>query len=306
MALWWKSSLTATSRPWPSRFPGPQHDRVLRLVLGHQQQPAARGGGPGGGGDGGEDVLGGGVDDGLGGVDPETVEVELADPVDGVGDEELPHRARLGVVEVERLPPVVVVTIGEVVRGEPVEDRAGRPEVVVDDVEDHSQSHGVGGVDEASHVVRAAVEVRRGEEVDPVVPPAERAGELRHRHDLDRPHPEIGQAGQPGLGGRPCALRSEGPDVELVDHVLVAGEAPPGVIGPFERGRIDDLGRAERADGLEARRRVGAHAPVLQPEVVQIAGRRPRDERREVPTWFGVEPDRLAPLDDEDVGHLAG
>src|SRR5439155_10974506 len=67
---------------------GPQHDRVLGLVLGHQQEPAGRGGGPGGGADGGEDVVGGGVDDGLGGVDPEAVEVELGDPVDGIGDEE--------------------------------------------------------------------------------------------------------------------------------------------------------------------------------------------------------------------------
>ena len=99
--------------------PGPQHDRVLGLVLGHQQELPGRGGGSGGGGDGGEDVLGGGVEDGLGGVDPEAVEVELGNPVDGVGDEELPHRARLGVVEVERLAPLVVVPIGEVMRGEP-------------------------------------------------------------------------------------------------------------------------------------------------------------------------------------------
>src|SRR5207302_8479023 len=31
--------------------PGPQHDRILRLVLGNQQKPAGRGGGPGGGAD---------------------------------------------------------------------------------------------------------------------------------------------------------------------------------------------------------------------------------------------------------------
>ena len=47
------------------------------------------------------------VVDGVGGVEAQAVEVELVDPVAGVGDEELAHRARARAVEVQRLAPFV-------------------------------------------------------------------------------------------------------------------------------------------------------------------------------------------------------
>ena len=69
-------------------------------------------------GDGRQDVLGRGVEDLLGGVEAQAVEVELLDPVAGVGQEELAHRAGVGAVEVDGLAPLVLVAVGEVVRGE--------------------------------------------------------------------------------------------------------------------------------------------------------------------------------------------
>ena len=51
----------------------------------------------------------------LGGVEAQAVEVELVDPVAGVRDEELAHRPGVRAVEVERLAPLVLVAVGEVV-----------------------------------------------------------------------------------------------------------------------------------------------------------------------------------------------
>ena len=59
----------------------------------------------------GEDVRRGSgvVVDVLRGVEPQAVEVELVDPVGGVGDEELADRPGVGAVEVDRLAPVGLV-----------------------------------------------------------------------------------------------------------------------------------------------------------------------------------------------------
>ena len=47
--------------------------------------------------------------DRLRGVEAQPVEVELVDPVGGVGDEELAHRPGVRPVEIDRLAPLVLV-----------------------------------------------------------------------------------------------------------------------------------------------------------------------------------------------------
>ena len=54
----------------------------------------------------------------------------------------------------------------------------------------------MGPVHEAAEVVGRAVEPGRGEQVDAVVAPAEAAGEVGDRHDLEHGDPERGQLGQ--------------------------------------------------------------------------------------------------------------
>ena len=61
------------------------------------------------------------------------------------------------------------------------------------------------GVDQPLQAIRAAVGVPRGEEVDAVVAPAEPAGEVGHRHQLD-----VGDA-QPLEVVEPVDDRLEGP-----------------------------------------------------------------------------------------------
>ena len=49
------------------------------------------------------------------GIETKSVDVELIDPVTGIGDEELADRTAVGPVEVESLAPFILVARGEVV-----------------------------------------------------------------------------------------------------------------------------------------------------------------------------------------------
>ena len=73
--------------------------------------------------------------------------------------------------------------------------------MVVDDVEDDRDAVRVRAVDKAAEIVRAAVEAGRREQIDPVIAPAEAAGKIGDRHQLDAGDAERGQLGQ--LRARP-------------------------------------------------------------------------------------------------------
>jgi hypothetical protein len=67
------------------------------------------------------------------------------------------------------------------VRRQLAEEVAARAEVVVDHVEDDGEAEPVRSVDEAAQLVGPAVEPRRREEVDALVPPAVRSSERAGR-----------------------------------------------------------------------------------------------------------------------------
>ena len=104
--------------------------------------------------------------------------------------------SRAGSVEIDRAAPRRSVAVGEIVLAECGQVGAFRPEVVVDDVEDHGEAVPVRGVDEAPEIVRGAVGARRGVERDAVVAPVPAAGEVGDRHQLDRGDPEVAQVRQ--------------------------------------------------------------------------------------------------------------
>src|SRR6185436_20312339 len=67
----------------------------------------------------------------------------------------------------------------------------GRPEMVVDDVQDHRDPGGMSVADERLQVVRSAVVALDREGEGRVVAPRAIARELERRHQLDRADPEI-------------------------------------------------------------------------------------------------------------------
>ena len=93
--------------------------------------------------------------------------------------------------------------------------------MVVNHVKDHSQPQRCARSTNLPHVVRRAVNVIRGEQVNSVVSPAELARELGDRHDLDRCHPQLDQPGQVLGRGVPGSLRGERSDVQFVINLAL-------------------------------------------------------------------------------------
>ena len=161
------------------------------------------------------------VDDGLNGVEPQSVDMELVDPIAGVADKEIADRAGRGGVEVDRFAPLGVMLLGNVVAR--VEPRVvtHRTEVVVNHIEQHAEPAAVGRVDKATKIVGLAVQPSRREQLHAVVAPAEVTGKLGDRHDFQQGDAKPCQLRQllqrrpPGPGGR------EGADVHFVDHLAM-------------------------------------------------------------------------------------
>ena len=227
----------------PTEVPGPHHPRVVEVALGDEQQCPA-----------GarrqvlcpqrhllEDVHRRGVDDGVHGVDPQAIDVVVAEPHRCVVDEETADLVAVCAVEVDRLAPRRDVA-GREVGTEALQDVACRPEVVVDHVEDRGEAPRVAGVDEALEGVWTAVRVVGGREENAVVSPPVVPRELVDRHDLHCPHAEVHQVVEPLDGGVEGALGREGPDMQLVDRPPRepgCGATVPLVIRPGERRVVD-------------------------------------------------------------------
>ena len=264
--------------PVPADLGGADQPRVLQVGLGHDpDQPAAPAAlGVHGVGELGQQVGRRLVHDPVHGVEPQPVDVEVADPPHGVLDDVAAHRVAVGPVDVEAVAPWGDVVVGEV-GPEVAEDVSLGADVVVDDVEHDRDAVPVGGVDEAPQAVGAAVGVlhRVGEHA--VVAPVAPARELRDRQQLDRGDPvpcELGQARDDRVEG---ALGREGADVQLVDDQAGPVRWGEAVVGPREGRRVVDGGRPVHALGLVAGRRVGpVDGPVgaVQPVAVAVARRR--------------------------------
>ncbi len=210
-------------------------------------------------------------------VQPQPVEVVVAQPHQRVADQERAHLVGARLVQVDRGTPRRHVRVGEVrpERVQPVADA----DVVVHHVKQHGQAAVVTGVHEPLQPVRPAVGLVHRPQVDPVVAPAVAAWERRDRHQLDRVHAEVTQVVQPPDGGVEGALRGERADVQLVDHRSVQRPAPPARVGPAERGVIIGAAQPLDAERLPQRPRVGQHLTAVDAEAVVDAGRHVRHLR---------------------------
>ncbi len=213
----------------------------------------------------GQDMLFRGVGDGVRRVEPEAVDVKFRPPVNGVLDKKIPHRLEL---EIESVAPGRLVRRVEIIAAVTAEIIPVRPEMVVDHVENHRQAAPVRGVDQRPQVVRRAVNPRRRVEQHPVVTPVSFPGKIRHRHDLDRAHPERDEMIQLLDRAAKSARRGKRADVQFVNDQLGQRRRDPAFVRPGVVARIDHLGRPVHALGIETRSRIG---PLVSIEAVFVA-----------------------------------
>ncbi len=142
-------------------------------------------------------------------VDPQAVDVELAQPVEGVGDEEVAHLGA-AVVEHEGAPVGVLAALGVGVLVERAAVEAGQRAGVAGEVgrhpvDDHADPALVEVIDEPAEVVGVAEAGGRRVEPRDLVAPRRLVGVLGHRHQLHVGEPELAhvigeQRGQLAVG----------------------------------------------------------------------------------------------------------
>ncbi len=190
------------------------------------------------------------------GIEPQAVDVVVAQPHQGVVAEEAPHLVAARVLEVDGVAPGSAVAVGQVgaeLRGVV----SHRPEVVVDHIDQNGKAAGMAGVDEALEAVGAAVVIVHGEQGDAVVAPAIFAGKLDDGHQLDMGDAQFKEIVEPFDRGVEGSRGGEGADVHLVDDGAGERRPLPALVAPRECFVVVEPRRAVNSMGLPQTARIG-------------------------------------------------
>ncbi len=216
--------------------------------------------------------------DGLNCVEAQPVEAIAIEPVQRVLDREGAH---LRHPIVDRLAPRRRALLEEAGRVA-AEVIPLRTEVIVDDVEKGHEPARVRGIDQRTQIVGTAVGTVGRVEQHTVITPVAAAGEISHRHQLDRGEAGVDHVIELVDGRAEGALGREGADMQLEDDGLFPRTAAPVRRAPLVGRVIDDLARAHHVVGLERRGGIGNLEPAIDAESIMRAGTRIR-ERECVP-----------------------
>jgi hypothetical protein len=150
-------------------------------------------------------VIFGAVVDVLRGVQPQTIQMELVDPVAGVAMQNSRTGPESSPSKLMALPQSVVFSqkncganFCDVV--------AVGAEMIVDHVQDHAQAERMRPIHEAAKVVGRSIDMRGREPLHAVITPAESARKFGHRHHFQNSDAGFGKMRQLSLGAAPGAL----------------------------------------------------------------------------------------------------
>ena len=204
------------------------------------------------------------------GVEAQSVEMKFLDPIFGVLDEEVAHRARIRSVELDRVAPGGFMPAGEEIGRIERQKVPLGAEVIVDDVEQDRDPLPVGRLDEGFEILRPAIACIGSVGKRAVIAPVPAAAEIADRHDLDGRDAELSQMSELRCGSRERAFRRKSAEMQLVKHDVVPFAARPG-FPPAIGAWIDRLARAVDVVGLKPGRRVRNRAPARQREPIARA-----------------------------------
>src|SRR5262249_34550556 len=97
------------------------------------------------------------VEDLLRRIKPQAIKMKFFDPVACVRQEEFSDSCGIIAIKVDRIAPFVLISVGEVSFRKLLQVIAIRSEMVVDDVEHHSEAHTVRTINEGPKIVGGSV-----------------------------------------------------------------------------------------------------------------------------------------------------
>src|SRR5687768_9731326 len=103
--------------------------------------------------------------------------------------------------------------------GELAQIIAIRPDVIVNDVQNNTQSKRMGTVDECAQLIRSAVKSRRCKQIHTIVTPAEPAWEIGYGHQFKQGDSEFSEVGKLIDRGAPRSFRCERSTMHFVNHL---------------------------------------------------------------------------------------
>ena len=208
--------------------------------------------------------------DGVDSVEAKPVEMKFLDPIFGVLDEEVAHRARVRPIKLDRIAPRGFVPAGEEIGRVEGQEIPFRTEVAVHDVKQHCDSALMRSLDESLEVFRSSVACVRSVRKGSVIAPIPSALEVADRHDLNGRHPEIREVVQLKRGSRERAFRGKSAKVEFVKHDVVPFPSSPG-FSPAICAWVYRLARTVNIVRLKARSGIGDSLPARERKHITCA-----------------------------------
>src|SRR5262249_18652341 len=179
------------------------------------------------------------VADGVHGIEAQSVDTELLDPVERVVDEEVAHDSRPRPIDIDPGAPQGLMPVREELRRVEMEIVPFRPEVIVDDIDKHHETLDVGGLDQRLQLFRPTVLDPGPKRLDAVIAPVVSARRFRQGHQLDRGDTDLDQVVELASNAAIGAVGREGADMKLIEHSLLPWPSAPAAVAPCEGRRVD-------------------------------------------------------------------
>src|SRR5579859_431738 len=166
-------------------------------------------------------------------VQPQPVEMVVAQPHQRVVAEEAPHLIAAFFFEVDCPTPGRVVILRDVRAKLPSVVSIGA-KVVVDHVKQDRKAVRVACIDELLQAVRTSVLLLRSINSNTVIAPSPSAWERIHRHQLNMCDTQLSQIRKPLDNSRESALRSERANMQFIDHRMRKRYGHPLLVAPLK------------------------------------------------------------------------
>src|SRR5215469_5676508 len=206
------------------------------------------------------------------GIEAQSVQMILAQPIKRILNKELAHHFASRTIEINRLAPWRVMMIREELRSVEPQVIPFWSEVVVDNIKKYHHASMMGNLNEMFQIMRSAILAIGRKRKDAVISPVPPPGKIRDRHQLNRRDTKFGQVFQAAFNSSKGAFPGEGADMQFVDHRLFPRSSHPARIGPVESLRIDDFAGAMNIGGLKAGGGIGNF--LIAVDLILVAGAR--------------------------------